>query len=142
MVSALPLALPIAGDQFRLSSGYGMRNDPFSGERAFHAGLDFAAPWKSPALATAPGTVIRVGWSGPYGRIVDVDHGNGVVTRYGHLAEFMVAQGDEVAAGQPIGLVGSSGRSTGAHLHYEVRVGTRAQNPWRFLKAGRYAAQG
>ena len=137
-IESLPLALPLKQETFSLSSGYGMRNDPFSGRRAFHGGLDFSAPYKSPALATAPGVVTRVGWSGAYGRIVDIDHGNGVSTRYGHLAQFLVEKGDEVTAQQPIGLVGSSGRSTGAHLHYEIRLGGRALNPWHFLKAGHY----
>ena len=137
-IESLPLAMPLGEETFSLSSGYGMRDDPFSGERAFHGGLDFSAPYKSPALAAAAGVVTRVGWSGAYGRIVDIDHGNGVVTRYGHLARFLVEKGDEVVAQQPIGLIGSSGRSTGAHLHYEIRVGGRAMNPWRFLKAGHY----
>ena len=137
-IEGLPLALPLEQEEFYFSSGYGMRDDPFSGERAFHAGMDFSAPYKSPALAAAAGVVTRIGWSGPYGRIVDVDHGNGIMTRYGHLAEYLVQEGDQVAARQPVGLIGSSGRSTGTHLHYEIRVGGRVLNPWHFWRAGHH----
>ena len=136
-VSKLPLSVPME-NEFALSSSFGIRVDPFSGQNAFHAGLDFTAPYKSNIVAAAPGVVTRVGWNGPYGRTVDIDHGNGVMTRYGHLAKFLVEEGVEVAARQPIGLLGSSGRSTGAHLHYEIRVNGKAQNPWHFLKAGHY----
>ena len=138
LVRSLPLSIPFEEDEFALSSGYGMRIDPFTRKPAFHGGLDFIAPHKSPVVTTAAGTVTRVGWKGPYGRTVDVDHGNGVVTRYGHLAEFLVEKGDVLKARQRIGLIGSSGRSTGTHLHYEVRVNGKAQNPWNFLKAGHY----
>ena len=138
LIESLPLAVPFEDDEFALSSGYGMRIDPFSGRPAFHGGLDFIAPYKSPVLATAAGVVVRAGWKGPYGRTVDVDHGNGIVTRYGHLAEFLVEEGDTVGARERIGLIGSSGRSTGTHLHYETRVNGKAQNPWNFLKAGHY----
>lgn len=138
LVRSLPLSLPFEDNEFALSSGYGMRVDPFTRRPAFHGGLDFIAPHKSPVITTAAGVVTRVGWKGPYGRTVDVDHGNGVVTRYGHLAEFLVEKGDILKARQRIGLIGSSGRSTGTHLHYEVRVNGKAQNPWNFLKAGHY----
>lgn len=138
IVKGLPLSLPFEESEFALSSGYGMRIDPFTRKPAFHGGLDFIAPHKSPVVTTAAGVVTRVGWKGPYGRTIDIDHGNGVVTRYGHLAEFLVEKGDTLEARQRIGLIGSSGRSTGTHLHYEVRVNGKAQNPWNFLKAGHY----
>ena len=141
LIRSLPLAIPFEDNEFALSSAYGMRIDPFTRKPAFHGGLDFIAPHKSPVVTTAPGVVAFVGWKGPYGRTIDVDHGNGVVTRYGHLAGFLVEKGETVEARQPIGLIGSSGRSTGTHLHYEVRVNGKAQNPWNFLKAGHYVSK-
>ena len=107
------------------------------GTPALHSGMDFRAPVGMPAKVTAPGKVIKAGWNGGYGRMVEVDHGNGFATRYGHLSEIVVNEGQKLAAGDIIGKVGSSGRSTGPHLHYEVRHNGDAIDPVRFLKAGK-----
>lgn len=131
----LPLASPL--DHFNLSSGFGKRRDPFTKGWAFHAGLDFNAIPGSAILATAPGRVIHAERSGPYGNLVEIDHGMGVVTRYAHLKTVAVAEGDEVDFRQEVGIIGSTGRSTGLHLHYEVRIDEVAFDPARFLDAGR-----
>ncbi len=136
LASTLPLASPL--DQFYITSGFGKRQDPLNKKWAFHSGLDMGAPRGSKALATAPGTVITAGKSGPYGNMVEIDHGMGVITRYGHLKSISVKVGDQVGFRQPIGVVGSTGRTTGRHLHYEVRVDGAPHDPSRFLDAGRY----
>jgi murein DD-endopeptidase MepM/ murein hydrolase activator NlpD len=105
-----------------------------------HTGIDFRAPRGMPARSVAAGTVIAAEWNGGYGNMVDVDHGNGVVTRYGHLSAITVRVGDHVEAGGKIGRVGSTGRSTGPHLHYEIRLDGDAIDPMRFIKAGREMA--
>lgn len=130
-----PIANPAPG--LGISSGFGVRRDPLIGAPAMHSGLDFRAPLGTLAHATAPGTVVKAGWNGGYGRMVEVDHGNGFSTRYGHLGKILVKVGDKVALGDVIGKTGSSGRSTGPHLHYEVRHNGKALNPVGFLKAGR-----
>ncbi len=112
-----PMRLPVNG---RISSEYGHRNDPFTGEARFHHGLDIAAPEGTPVYPAAQGTVIFSGKRGGYGNLVEVRHDDGSITRYGHTAMNLVRQGDEVEAGVPIALVGSTGRSTGPHLHFEV----------------------
>jgi murein DD-endopeptidase MepM/ murein hydrolase activator NlpD len=134
-----PIANPAPGEP--VSSGFGVRKDPLLGTPAMHAGIDFRAPADSPARATAPGKVVKAGWNGGYGRMVEVDHGNGFTTRYAHLRKIKVKVGQAVAAGSVVGLVGSSGRSTGPHLHYEVRKDGDALNPLRFLKAGKKVAK-
>lgn len=134
-VRRLPLANP-APDR-PVSSTFGVRKDPLLGTPAMHAGIDFRAPAGMAAAATAPGTVVKAGWNGGYGRMVEIDHGNGFSTRYAHLSGIDVAEGDRVEAGQTIGEVGSTGRSTGPHLHYEVRDNGTAVDPLRFLKAGK-----
>jgi murein DD-endopeptidase MepM/ murein hydrolase activator NlpD len=136
LASTLPLASPL--DQFRITSTFGKRQDPFTKGWAFHSGLDLGAAAGSKVLATAPGTVILAGRSGPYGNMVEIDHGMGVITRYGHLKSVAVNVGDQVVFRQKIGVIGSSGRSTSLHLHYEVRVDGEAYDPSRFLDAGRY----
>ena len=131
---AYPIANPAPGRP--ISSGFGVRKDPLLGTPALHSGIDFRAPLGSNALVTAPGVVVKAGWNGGYGRMVEVDHGNGFSTRYGHLSRIDVKVGDHVVRGGVIGEVGSSGRSTGPHLHYEVRRNGDAIDPLAFLKAG------
>lgn len=130
----LPLAAPLA--EFEVSSGYGRRRDPINKRRAMHAGIDLRAPPGAHVAATAPGRVVFAGRRGGYGRMVEIDHGLGVHTRYAHLAVISVRPGQSVPLGGGIGLVGSSGRSTGPHLHYEVLVDGKPRDPHPFLKAG------
>jgi murein DD-endopeptidase MepM/ murein hydrolase activator NlpD len=124
-----------------LSSSYGVRFDPFTHRPAFHSGLDFPGAFYTPIMATAPGVVSYVGVRSGYGNVVEIDHGAGFKTRYAHLQAASVRVGQRVAIGQRIAAMGSTGRSTGPHLHYEVWVNGRAQNPNRFLKAGEYVQQ-
>lgn len=131
-----PVHLPISGS-FRQSSGFGNRTDPFSGSRAFHSGLDFAAPSGTLVLSAGEGVVSFVGTKSGYGKVVEVTHANGFVTRYGHLSAFLSEKGQRVRTGTPIAKVGSTGRSTGPHLHFEVRKADRALNPKDFLEAGK-----
>jgi murein DD-endopeptidase MepM/ murein hydrolase activator NlpD len=116
------------------SSDFGYRIDPFTGMKVFHEGIDFSALPGTPVVASAAGKVIRADTHPEYGRLIEIDHGNGLVTRYGHNSELLVNQGDLVVRGQAIATVGSTGRSTGSHLHFEVRLNGAAQNPARFLK--------
>lgn len=132
----LPLAEPM--DEFRMTSRFGERVDPINGRRAYHAGLDFAAPMRSTVRVTAPGVVVWADFKGGYGRMVEIDHGLGVTTRYAHLNAILVNVGDEVSYRTPVGLLGNSGRSTGPHLHYEIRLDGEAINPYPFVEAGRY----
>jgi len=118
-----------------ISSGFGYRADPFTGGAAFHAGLDFKGPVGAPIYAAAAGTVSFVGSQQGYGNTVEIDHGNGLMTRYAHMSGFRARVGQQVEAGQVIGLIGNTGRSTGPHLHFEVRINDRAVNPRPFLKA-------
>ncbi|TPM03253.1 M23 family peptidase [Mesorhizobium sp. B2-3-11] len=135
----LPLANPAPGHS--VTSPFGVRTDPLLGTAALHSGMDFRAPIGMPAKVTAPGIVTKAGWNGGYGRMVEVDHGNGFATRYGHLSEIDVTVGEKLDAGAVIGKTGSSGRSTGPHLHYEVRHNGEAIDPLRFLTLGRKVAQ-
>ena len=135
----LPLNRPTVNT--RQASGFGVRSDPFNGHPAFHAGLDFAGPMMTPIHATAPGTVSFTGVRTGYGNTIEIDHGRGFKTRYAHLAAINVHVGQQVALGERIGGMGSTGRSTGPHLHYEVWVDGRPQNPQRFLEAGDYVQQ-
>ena len=130
----LPLRTPVAAAT--VSSGYGNRSDPFLGTPALHAGLDFVAPEGAQVRATAPGTVTSADWSDGYGRMVEISHAGGVTTRYAHLSEILVSAGARVAAGAVIGLVGSTGRSTGPHLHYETRRRGEPVDPALYLQAG------
>jgi murein DD-endopeptidase MepM/ murein hydrolase activator NlpD len=127
--------------QARTTSGFGVRFDPFNGRPALHQGQDFAAPLNTPIHATAPGVVSFVGVRSGYGNTVEIDHGGGFKTRYAHLNSTAVQIGQRVALGQRIGAMGSTGRSTGVHLHYEVWMNGRAQNPARFMRAGDYLVQ-
>ncbi|HEY2890746.1 MAG TPA: peptidoglycan DD-metalloendopeptidase family protein [Dongiaceae bacterium] len=140
VLRTLPLTAPI--DHYFIASNFGIRRDPFNGRLAFHAGLDMSNALLSPVLSTSPGVVVYAGWMGGYGRLVEIDHGLGVHTRYGHLARIDVKVGDTVDYRQQVGLLGSSGRSTGPHVHYEVLVNGRPLDPMNFLKAGRYVFKG
>jgi murein DD-endopeptidase MepM/ murein hydrolase activator NlpD len=135
LAARLPVAMPIR-ENYRISSRFGSRRDPFTGRASGHMGLDFAAPRGTPILAPAHGTVIFAGWQGAYGRLVEIDHGFGVTTRYAHLTSISVQEGQEVGTSDTIGQVGTTGRSTGPHLHYEVRVDGTAEDPENYLKAG------
>jgi murein DD-endopeptidase MepM/ murein hydrolase activator NlpD len=137
---SLPLAKPVENP--RLTSSFGVRFDPFTKNPAFHAGQDFGGGYMTPVTATGPGTVAFAGVRSGYGNTVEVDHGRGFKTRYAHLARIAVRPGQKVALGQSLGGMGSTGRSTGVHLHYEVWVNGRVQNPSRFLKAGEYVREG
>lgn len=123
------------------SSGFGVRFDPFTNRPAFHSGLDFAGALMTPVHATGPGVVSFTGVRSGYGNTVEVDHGGGLKTRYAHLKTISVQVGERVAVGERLGGMGSTGRSTGTHLHYEVWVNGRARNPDRFVKAGAYVLQ-
>jgi murein DD-endopeptidase MepM/ murein hydrolase activator NlpD len=140
VVRSLPLTAPL--DQYRISSRFGKRHDPVNGRRAKHLGTDFAAALGSPVYSTAPGKVTFAGRRGRYGRLVEIDHGYGIRTRYAHLRKILVKVGQEVGNREKIALLGSSGRSTGPHVHYEVRYKGRAQNPMKFLKAGNHVFKG
>lgn len=123
------------------SSSFGYRRDPFTGAAAFHPGIDFPGPTGSPIFAAATGTVV---WAGPrsgYGNCVEIDHGNGLMTRYGHMSHVEARLGEQVTAGEEIGKIGSTGRSTGPHLHFEVRVNGQAVNPRPFLEANNNVQQ-
>lgn len=125
----------------RISSGFGNRKDPFTGGRAFHAGIDFPAPKGTTVMSAGYGKVTFVGQKSGYGNVVEVTHSAGLVTRYGHLSAFLVKEGQVVNAGTPIARVGSTGRSTGPHLHFEVRSKDKAVDPGKFLAAGRKLAE-
>ncbi len=130
VTSSTPTVAPVRG---LLNSGFGSRSDPFTGSPAFHTGLDISTRRREPVLATAGGTVARSGWSGDYGNVVEIDHPTGYRTVYGHLDVILARAGQTVKRGDQIGLVGSTGRSTGPHLHYEVRLADRAVNPLDFI---------
>jgi murein DD-endopeptidase MepM/ murein hydrolase activator NlpD len=140
-LALVPYRKPVIGE-VEFTSGFGVRSDPFLGRPAMHTGLDFRAATGDPVRATANGKVVSAGWSGGYGRMVEIDHGNGLSTRYGHLSEIGVKVGDQIKIGQVIGEVGSTGRSTGPHLHYETRIDGEAVDPQKFLRAGVRLAAG
>ncbi len=135
-LSSLPLLRP--SDIFRLTSEYGPRRDPFTRRLQNHLGIDLAGPSGTPVMATASGVVTRAGTQSGYGRIVVIDHGNGIETRYAHLRRVNVSVGDEVTVRQVVGQLGSTGRSTGPHVHYEVRFQSESLDPLPFLEAGRH----
>ncbi|MBV9905884.1 MAG: M23 family metallopeptidase, partial [Alphaproteobacteria bacterium] len=134
----IPLTTPVTGPQFERTSGFGARIDPFTGHYSFHPGIDFAGPWGSILKATAPGTVVYAGPRGGYGNMVEIDHGFGIHTRYGHMSSILVSVGSKVGKGSPIGKLGSTGRSTGPHVHYEVWYDDVVRNPRTFIEAGRH----
>ncbi|NNF80865.1 MAG: M23 family metallopeptidase [Rhizobiales bacterium] len=129
----MPLAYPMHG-AFRITSGFGLRRDPFRRSRAMHAGIDLKAPYGHPVRATADGIVTKASWQGAYGRMVEIRHPHGITSRYAHLSRIKVKPGQRVKRGQKIGALGNTGRSTGAHVHYETRVYRRAISPRRFWK--------
>jgi murein DD-endopeptidase MepM/ murein hydrolase activator NlpD len=135
MVKTLPVAVPMEG---RVTSPFGEREDPFNGRAAFHPGIDIAAPQGTPIYATAPGVVTFSGYRSDYGKIVEIDHGHGIVSRYGHLTRCSVNVGQHVATGTEIGLEGSTGRSTGPHVIYEIDVNGEPQDPEKFFALSRY----
>ncbi|MEP4768319.1 MAG: M23 family metallopeptidase [Roseibium sp.] len=130
----LPVKRPVRNA--RISSGYGPRMDPFLSRLAMHTGMDFKASYGARVFATAPGTVIKAGWKGGYGKMIEIRHANGFVTRYAHLSKMRVQEGDHIVAGDVIGNVGSTGRSTGPHLHYEVRRHDKPRDPYAYMRAG------
>jgi murein DD-endopeptidase MepM/ murein hydrolase activator NlpD len=134
LLRSLPLAAPL--EQYRISSAFGPRKDPVNGRLSRHLGLDFRAKLSTPVLSTAPGKVVFAAWKGGYGRLVEIDHGYGIRTRYAHLRKILVEKGQEVGHRKTIALLGSSGRSTGPHVHYEVLVNGKPHDPMNFLKAG------
>lgn len=134
--TSLPLLTPV--EKYYVSSRYGRRKDPFNGRWAMHYGVDMAGPRKQAITATASGTVAFAGRRMRYGRVIDIDHGHGLVTRYAHLAKITVKKGQTVTLGDKIGFLGSSGRSTGPHVHYEIRYNGKPVNPVKFLKAGKH----
>lgn len=118
----------------KINNEFGFRRNPFGGRSyEFHPGLDIAGERGDSVIAPANGTVVKAGWQGGYGNLIEIDHGNGLITRYGHLSRINVAIGDTIERGELIGLIGSTGRSTGPHLHFEIRLGDKAINPRRFL---------
>ncbi|ATE66648.1 M23 family metallopeptidase [Rhizorhabdus dicambivorans] len=133
---SIPSIQPIA--KFTFTSAYGVRSDPFQGSAAMHAGIDLASPTGTPIYATADGVVDRAEWFGGYGNMVEIEHGKGIATRYGHMSKIVARDGQRVKRGDLIGYVGSTGRSTGSHLHYEVRIDGRAVNPVPFLQSANY----
>jgi murein DD-endopeptidase MepM/ murein hydrolase activator NlpD len=135
----MPVARPVANPV--RSSGYGVRIDPFTRRPAFHAGQDFSGGYMTPIFSTGPGVVSYTGQRSGYGNVVEIDHGHGFKTRYAHLQSAAVAPGQRVGIGQRIGAMGSTGRSTGVHLHYEIWANGRVQDPTRFFKAGDYVQQ-
>ncbi len=134
-LQTLPTGLPVRGD-YRISSGFGIRNDPFTGGLAMHEGLDFTANTGTQVIATAKGTVTRSGWDFGYGNVIEVQHAEGFSTRYAHLSKRIAQVGDPVDRGSVLGEVGSTGRSTGPHLHYEVFIRDRVINPAQVLPLG------
>jgi murein DD-endopeptidase MepM/ murein hydrolase activator NlpD len=133
---AIPSTQPVKGSAF--TSGYGVRSDPFRGRAAMHAGIDLAGPLGTPIYATADAVVGRSEWANGYGNLVELNHGRGIQTRYGHLSRSGVQAGQRVKRGDLIGYMGSTGRSTGSHLHYEVRIDGKAVNPVPFMQSDDY----
>jgi murein DD-endopeptidase MepM/ murein hydrolase activator NlpD len=137
-VIAVPSDKPIQASVVMMSA-FGVRSDPFNHHAAMHPGIDLSGAYGTPIYATADGTVVRAGWNnGGYGNLVEIDHGRGITTRYGHMSAILVHAGDHVTRGQQVGRMGSTGRSTGNHLHYEVRIDGRPVNPIPFMKSTDY----
>jgi len=136
-LNSLPFGHPVGVQTYR-TSAYGLRKDPFTKRPTFHEGLDFGGQRETPIVATADGTVIFSGRNGGYGKSIEIDHGHGFITRYGHMNKLNVKRGQVVKKGDKIGGMGSTGRSTATHLHYEVHFQGRVYDPDKFLKAGHY----
>lgn len=139
MIHVMPLAGPM--ERYYITSGFGTRMDPYHRVPAMHAGVDLVGSYRSKIYGTAPGVVVYARVHGAYGKMVEVDHGQGLSTRYAHLDKIFVSPGDRIKRGQLLGLQGNSGRSTGTHLHYEVRYNDSPLDPEHFLKAGRHVFQ-
>ena len=135
----LPVAPPLTS--YRVTSPFGKRRDPINNKWSAHYGLDMGSPFKSAVFVAAPGKVKFSGWKGRFGKLVEIDHGAGLITRFGHLSKILVKKGEQVKFRQKVGYLGSTGRSTGPHLHYEIIYNGRAYNPLKFFKAGRYVFQ-
>ena len=131
----VPLRQPLSGEA-SITSPFGYRIDPFLGRPALHPGVDLLQPYGAEIRATGAGRIAHAGPMGGYGDMVEIDHGAGLTTRYGHMSEISVEEGQTVVAGEVLGRLGSSGRSTGPHLHYEVRVDGEPVDPERFMRAG------
>jgi murein DD-endopeptidase MepM/ murein hydrolase activator NlpD len=131
LVNVLPVSAPLTS--YKIGSPFGVREDPLNGHSGFHTGIDLLAPYMSPVYATAPGVVTYSGYRDDYGKVVEIDHGNGISTRYAHLHRQTVSVGQRVAAHTQIGFLGSTGRATGPHVHYEVLVNGEPQDPAKFL---------
>jgi murein DD-endopeptidase MepM/ murein hydrolase activator NlpD len=140
LVRHLPLMTPV--DQYYVASRFGRRRDPFNKRWAVHKGLDLAGPSGQKIMSPAPGTVIYSGRKGRFGRFIEIDHGYGIRSRYGHLRRLLVKKGKRISRRQAIGILGSSGRSTGPHVHYEILVDGKQVDPSKFLNAGRHVFQG
>jgi murein DD-endopeptidase MepM/ murein hydrolase activator NlpD len=132
-LEGIPQVMPV--NRLMMSSGFGVRRDPFTGSTAMHNGLDFRGPTGAPIHAAADGKITFVGRRSGYGNVIEISHGNGLTTRYAHMSKFRAKRGQKVEAGDVIGALGSTGRSTGPHLHFEVRINNRAVNPRPFLEA-------
>ena len=135
LMKSLPLSVPL--DYYQLESRFGPRRDPFNHRSAFHTGIDLSAPYMSPVHATAAGIVTFAGYYSDYGKVVEIDHGNGIATLYAHLHRSIVSVGQRVAEHEQVGFLGSSGRSSGPHVHYEVRVNDEPQDPEKFIGLAR-----
>lgn len=134
--ASIPSREPV--DNVHLSSNFGSRSDPFNGHKRMHQGIDIPGPLGTPVYATADGVVQRAEWSSGYGNLVEINHGNGLETRYGHMSKLIAQPNERVRRGQLIGLMGSTGRSTGSHLHYEVRIAGAAVNPMPYIEGTNY----
>ncbi len=137
-MSHIPFTTPVVGAAFDRSSGFGPRIDPITGAYGFHPGVDFAGPWGSPITATAPGVVVFAGNRGGYGNMVEIDDGFGVHTRFAHLSKITVAVGSKIGKGAVVGRMGSTGHSTGPHVHYEILYDNVVRNPTNFIEAGHH----
>jgi murein DD-endopeptidase MepM/ murein hydrolase activator NlpD len=135
LMKSLPLSVPL--DYYQLESRFGPRHDPFNHRSSYHTGIDLSAPYMSPVHATAAGIVTYAGYRSDYGKVVEIDHGNGIATLYAHLHRYIVSVGQRVAEHEQVGFLGSSGRSSGPHVHYEVRVNDEPQDPEKFIGLAR-----
>jgi murein DD-endopeptidase MepM/ murein hydrolase activator NlpD len=135
LMKSLPLSVPL--DHYQLESRFGPRHDPFNHRSSYHTGIDLSAPYMSPVHATAAGIVTYAGYRSDYGKVVEIDHGNGIATLYAHLHRYIVSVGQRVVEHEQVGFLGSSGRSSGPHVHYEVRVNDEPQDPEKFIGLAR-----